>query len=732
MKADNLIILKEIGLPVPPFFLARRPEDIDLSFSSARLFAVRSSFDAEDGGNASYAGQLETLINVDRDAVRDAFTKVYDSYKSSNIQTYQQVMNEDDSRASGMTVIVQEMVDSKISGVIFTANPLGILNEMVIVAGYGQGCNVVEDRIDTSSYYYNVTDEIYLRDGLDTTPFLSEEQIKLLVDYAVRIKEYFKTDMDIEYAIDGQNIYILQARPITTLGKGDVIILDNSNIVESYPGISLPATQSFVHEIYYKVFKALCERITGDKKLVASMDESLSHMTDAANGRIYYRISNWYTVLELLPFSKKIIAIWQEMLGVQQKSVSFTGYHIKLTTKLRLVCNFIYYLGKTPKLMAWLDSRFKQSLSGYQKRIEETSDTKELIELYEDIKEELTSVWDITLINDMCAFVYTALAGKKNKSRIASIKNLESMKPVEAMNTVISVAASSGIESEDYKKQKNIYISQYGDRITEELKLETKTYRTNPELLDEYVRLHIDEHKGKLSGADDNGHKAKKVYENFFIRRAKRAICDREISRLDRSRIFGIMRAIILKIGVNLTRQDYIDDVYDVFYLFYDEICNTEPTDYRDIIADRKVEYDSYTSIPAFSRLIFQGKVISKKLEKVTSHIVGKDVSQGVPVSDGRATGEVVVIEKASSDIDTRGKIIVTKMTDPGWVFLIKNCIGVVAEKGSLLSHTAIVTRELGKPAVVNVKDATSIFKDGDIVELDADTGVIRIIERAK
>ena len=206
----------------------------------------------------------------------------------------------------------------------------------------------------------------------------------------------------------------------------------------------------------------------------------------------------------------------------------------------------------------------------------------------------------------------------------------------------------------------------------------------------------------------------------------------REISRLDRSRIFGIMRAILLKIAVNLKNQDYIDDIYDVFYLFYDEITDKDPAGYRAIIADRKVEYDSYSGIPAFSRLIFKDKVTSKRLRRVTTHILNKDISKGIPVSAGKVTGEVLIIEKASAEFDTSGKIIVTKMTDPGWVFMIKNCMGVVAEKGSLLSHTAIVTRELGKPAIVNVKDATSIFKNGDIIELDADTGVIKVIKHAE
>ena len=79
---------------------------------------------------------------------------------------------------------------------------------------------------------------------------------------------------------------------------------------------------------------------------------------------------------------------------------------------------------------------------------------------------------------------------------------------------------------------------------------------------------------------------------------------------------------------------------------------------------------------------------------------------------------------------DTTGKILVTKSTDPGWVFLIQNAAGIIAEKGSLLSHTAIISRELHKPAIVNVKDCTQILKTGDVVKMNAETGIITVVKR--
>ena len=79
-----------------------------------------------------------------------------------------------------------------------------------------------------------------------------------------------------------------------------------------------------------------------------------------------------------------------------------------------------------------------------------------------------------------------------------------------------------------------------------------------------------------------------------------------------------------------------------------------------------------------------------------------------------------------------KNKILITKMTDPGWVFLLVNSKGVISEKGSLLSHTAIISREIKIPSIVGVEDATSIIKTGDYIKMDATVGKIEILKRRK
>lgn len=93
-------------------------------------------------------------------------------------------------------------------------------------------------------------------------------------------------------------------------------ILDNSNIVESYPGISLPLTISFVERAYHQVFRGAVYRLTGSEAIVSSLDSHLQHMVVGVQGRVYYHLNGWYMVIALFPLRKQITHIWRHMLGI--------------------------------------------------------------------------------------------------------------------------------------------------------------------------------------------------------------------------------------------------------------------------------------------------------------------------------------------------------------------------------------------------------------------------------
>ncbi len=714
MKAKNLRILKENGINVPNFITVNGENEIDMSFSNSEFFAVRSSYCLEDDDNNSFAGQFKTILNVKRDEIKNAVLDVIKSYDQKKL--YKGISADSLSKSP---VIIQEMIYPDISGVIFTANPLGILNESVITAGYGLGENVVEDKTETVTYYYNKDESLfYLKEKSNIS--VDHKILNELTDIALKIKNIFKKESDIEFAVKNGVIYILQARPVTSLNTENPIILDNSNIVESYPGITMPLTQDFVHNAYKDIFGSCISRFVKNKNLLKAADEITENMVTDYHGGIYYVINNWYEILHLLPFSNKIIKIWQEMLGVENKSVSKSRLKVNKVLKLKISISFLYYLMITPRLMKKLNKYFDDIYPKYKEKIKSTNTVEELLELFHKTEKSVTDVWDITLINDIYTFIFTALSGGKKNGKIASINNLESMKPVNAMNELRVTAHKEGIDSDIYRLKENEYIELFGDRIYGELKLETKTYRTNPELLRQQIL------SSEIPTKCEHENTGRVL--NPFIRAAKRGISNREKSRLNRSRLFGLAREIMLKTGELLKRNSQLDEKEDIFFLYQNEINSLDR--YQELISERKKRFDMYRASPPPRRIVFGNGIIDNQRITCEKQFEGSTVLHGTQTSLGKAVGKAAVIFDPNMDTDVTDKIIITKSTDPGWVFLIEKCKGIVAERGSVLSHTAIISRELKKPAVVNVKDAAKIIKTGDLIEIDADSGTVKILKR--
>ncbi|MBR5058511.1 MAG: phosphoenolpyruvate synthase, partial [Clostridiales bacterium] len=197
-KIDNLIKMRDAGINVPAFTVVPYEDAVkdDLKFdlpSSRKHFSVRSSADIEDGETTSFAGQFDTFLNVDRDDVPAKIKEIISSINSDTVKAYAESKNlsVDEIR---MNVIVQDMIDADISGVLFTANPQGILNESVITVGRGLGEGVVSSKVDTTSYYYNLTDKICYYEGEED--LLTSEKTEELIGISERIKELFGEFLD--------------------------------------------------------------------------------------------------------------------------------------------------------------------------------------------------------------------------------------------------------------------------------------------------------------------------------------------------------------------------------------------------------------------------------------------------------------------------------------------------------------------------------------------------------
>ena len=687
------------------------------------------------------------------------------------------------------TVIIQEMLFPEKSGVLFTKNPKGLLSEMVAVLGQGLGDKVVEDQENVLTYHYFPGESLYqegkLRDNymgdekdadlekasrirLENENFadskkdhragtlvLTEKELKTLFTLGERIEQLFQKPMDIEFAIEGGKIYILQAREITTLDTHlPIRILDNSNISESFPGICLPLSVSFAKEMYSGIFTSLGRRFLGEK--VSSYKELFQRMVGEFSGRMYYEISSWYDILRLLPFSKKIIPVWQGMLGVSNEEISFSKKKPSFFLKCRIAFLFCYYFFVSQRKMKELDRFFQERYASYTKQVEDEEDVKALFSLFLKMKEDLLREWDITLMNDMVSFISTHLYGKKTAF------SLETMKPVRALSALKTVAGKHGLDSEEYRREKKSYISAYGDRIEGELKLETRTFRTNEELLDRWILDALETEKAEKDCEEPS--RSEKSFErkqrkSFLYRIAESSCNNREISRLHRTRCFGLMRRIVDKIGEKTIG-------FDVYYLSLEELEEMlfSGKDFSLKIAREKELRKAYERLPVLSRVKLLGKVDRDPLEgeirvlsyesfkgKGNKEGIGRDTEEGkgeterkedgesTPrvffgrgVSKGIFRGEVLKI-KSLQEIrvaEAKGKILLSYSTDPGWFPYLNMAEGLITERGSLLSHSAILARELEKPAVVNIPNIMEELHSGDIVEIDGDLGICSVVKQ--
>ncbi|HZL07871.1 MAG TPA: PEP/pyruvate-binding domain-containing protein [Candidatus Dormibacteraeota bacterium] len=252
-KAASLGEMLSAGIPVPGGFvittdafrtgLSQELEnEILQAFDAlkAERVAVRSSAVAEDSISASWAGQLETYLNTTKGELLNAVTKCWESIKSGHAAAYAAEHGVDESQQA-VAVVVQAMVDSETSGVLFTANPVTEnRDEVIIEAVYGLGELLVQGmvtpetlRIDKSTGKVShrlpskQRTKLIHKNGKNqeapvassAKPIISDRNIKDLVTLADKIERHYKVPQDIEWAIRGDQLFIVQSRPITTLGE---------------------------------------------------------------------------------------------------------------------------------------------------------------------------------------------------------------------------------------------------------------------------------------------------------------------------------------------------------------------------------------------------------------------------------------------------------------------------------------------------------------------------------
>jgi pyruvate,water dikinase len=502
-------------------------------------------------------------------------------------------------------------------------------------------------------------------------------------------------------------------------------LLDDANIGENYPGVCSPLTCSFAEEVYRLIFTRLAERL--GVLSAPGVADAVAHMAQAHEGRLYYRIDNWYRLLQLLPGRRWVIPMWQRSLAVSIGELP-APVAIPFGIRVRSLGRLASTWRQTPQLMAELEAEFAAVKADFDANF--SSDPAELRALYARIRCGVLRNWDITLVNDLRAFAYLDLA--RRFGRPVNGVELASMAPVRALGELAAGLSETeraklgdiraALAGDTLLAEKlNAYLDRYGDRGPAELKLESPTFRTDP---DSFASALL----AATALAGSTSTPAPNVAASAG--RALEAVAFREAARLNRTRIFGMVRSIVLALGEQLE----LDHPRDVFYLTLPELgladgpaasyphacfeldqADCLATTLKAVVAARKAEWAEYEQLDPRAGSVEPSSAPSSL--------------QGTPCSAGVVEAEVCVVTDPARAGELNGRILVAEATDPGWVFLLSQAAGVIAERGSMLSHAAIIARELQVPAVVGVAGATRLLHSGDRVRLDGRTGTIEVMK---
>ncbi|WP_412470084.1 MULTISPECIES: PEP/pyruvate-binding domain-containing protein [unclassified Halobacteriovorax] len=785
-------------------------------------YAIRSSAADEDGSHFSFAGQLESFLYVQgKDKIEDAIRNCFKSNFSLTALTYR-FKNQIHQSTPKMAVIIQEMIDPEKSGVLFTANPInGYRDEMLISANYGQGEGVVSGECNTDEYTINdlgiIRDEIREKDykiiadyenkttkkvevtGNDiNSSVLTHAEIIELNKLALNILALKKKPQDIEFCFQNGNIYIVQTRDITSLPMDKredfANVFDNSNIQESFNGVTTPLTFSYASKMYYKVYHQLLGLTGLSEEELKKHEKRHKNMIALIEGRVFYNIQSWYKGLLLLPSFKQSKGDMEKMMGITDPVDFIEDKDLPLCERLRMLPGLIKTFGSLLWYFSKIDKVVADFMSDFYKVYNDIDFTKlnrlnltQLYDLTEELDQKITSKWHAPLINDFYVMMMNGkmyrwmdklgvenaditlgnlLSGEHDIASTQPTKELlkisdEIKKCDQNLKDQFLKLENSKVMDFFYINNKAIfdlcqdYIENYGDRTIGELKLESLSLRESPDFLINILKNYVIKESlsyesfiaNELELRESEEEKIEPIVKKklsifgrkrFYkdLAKLRKAIRYRENTRLLRTKSFGISRQIYREMGNQLANFNLISTPDDIFFLTLSEIEELKDgrivqTNLKELISLRKSEYDSYEDeepghhfktfgfVHAGNKFIYEGN----------TNLDHDGALKGIGCYPGHITGEVALLFKPDDGIDVNDKILCTVRTDPGWAPLFPSIKGLLVEKGSTLSHSAVIARELKIPTIVGVPGITKIVENGQEIEMDCEKGLINLLQ---
>ena len=706
-KAANLGELRQAGFAVPDGVVVTGTGEVDARAIVAALgkvpLAVRSSAAAEDLGDASFAGQYDTVLDVrGPDALRQAIQTVRDSASGARTQHYRASRGGSD--AGPIAVLVQHMLRPQVAGVAFTGDPLtGARDRVVITAGRGLGERVVSgEAIGDEWVIRGEAAECRRRveSALDATQAVAVGRLARAVEAHVG-----GTPQDIEWAIEDGRLYLLQARPMTALPEP-------VDWIPPAPGYWLRT---------FRLGEWLSDPMTPlfETWLLQRLGEGLrAGMHNSVGATIRFpeaAVNGWYYA----------------MAGLHPRDIPPTFLRALLQSRGRVVpvmFNALVRVNTRPDLadralLGKLGEQWRrQLLPDYQRLVAdaerrvEGATPDELIEIVAAVAHCAgVYFWSLAIVGGsawkmeaaLARFLHKHVPGDDRAQVQVLLRGLPGITLGVSRHAVPSIDwywAPLGDESHD------------ADQLAVERRAALVAQRQAAE---------------------------RRYRDRFMNRPAVRARFDSllevaqryAVIREEQARWFTLgwplMRRGVLHLGDSLVHAGAIEQAEDVFFLTRTEL--DEPhDDLRASVERRRAKWQRQRRLVAPLEIGKPPRVLEAVLSGVGSQTDQKAPSANVIVgqaaSPGRARGRVrVVAGPEDFAAFMAGEVLVARATAPAWTPLFGRAAAVVTDGGTLAAHASLVAREYGIPAVVGTTDATRRLRTGAQVSVDGGTGTVRI-----
>lgn len=726
-------------------------------------FAVRSSAFAEDSAGASFAGEFETLLDLRTDeAIRAAIDTVRQSRHSDRVRAYSQARGLKGMQE--MAVIVQRLVPAGMSGVLFTADPVtGSCDHMTGNYVYGLGDRLVSG--EASAHEFTLSRPKGRYEG----PYGLRHFARRLYSLALRLERDLGGPQDVEWAVAGGRVHLLQSRPITTLLGFDPVtgefndsltgdyVWSCVNIGEAMSVVMTPLTWSLVRAAFEEMNLLPGFASVGNIGGRAYLNSTVMFSTSLALGRNtddltrelagvrdeYLETMDQYliplpqaTLYAVLPGA---IRMW----GKQRASLrDLDAFLLENPGWCRAACDQIQAMQRQDELASFIVDRllprtrltFWRVITTawrYGERVGKLR--RELADLVgaadADVLLSNVSAQD-ELLASLGPVVHLARVARGQMSREAYLELWGHRGPLE---TELSVPRP--FEDLDWLDQQLAAFARSPVDVEGLLAARRAEFDAAWE---RFCRLH----PARTTGGNGRRYPRRVRSMRRRLDGAAQAIRQREAARSEFTRLAWVARAWGLRVGDLTGLGD------GVFFLTLDELLDLLAG--RDApvktIPARRQTFERYKALPPYP-LIIRGRFDPFRwatdpdqrrdvfdshglLPELTLKAPREGLILGMPGSAGQVEGTVRRLDKPEhADQLEPGEILVTSQTNIGWTIFFPRAAAVVTDVGAPLSHAAIVARELGIPAVVNCGDATVRLRTGDRVRVDGVQGMVEVLE---